>query len=218
MASLLCSWSVDIQAATKDATKAAESTDPDQSAIEEVVVSAHPLSAEGLSQPTAVLSAEFLARSLAPNLGAILSKAPGIQSASFGEAVGRPVIHGLGGTRVLIMEDRISSMDVSTSSGDHATTIEPYIADQIEVLKGTSTLLYGNSAVGGVIDVHTGRIPHELSDGVTGRVHADFSDNSNQRNIGARLDGSRISLLGMLTASSATQKTMRFLASPNPPS
>jgi iron complex outermembrane receptor protein len=163
---------------------------PATSEFEEVVVRAHPLSAEGLAQSTISLSGDALARSLAPNLGEVLGKQPGIHSSSFGAAVGRPVIHGLGGARVRVMEDRLSSMDVSVTSGDHATTVEPFIADSIEVLKGPATLLYGNGAVGGVVDVHTGRVPHGQQDeGISGRVTAQGSDNEDQHAVAGRLDG-----------------------------
>lgn len=158
--------------------------------FEEVVVRAHPLSAEGLAQSTISLSGDALARSLAPNLGEVLGKQPGIHSSSFGAAVGRPVIHGLGGARVRVMEDRLSTMDVSVTSGDHATTVEPFIADSIEVLKGPATLLYGNGAVGGVVDVHTGRVPHGQQDeGISGRMTAQGSDNEDQHAVAGRLDG-----------------------------
>ena len=159
-------------------------------AIEEVVVRAHPLSAEGLAQGTVSLSGDDLARNLAPNLGDVLAKQPGIHSASFGAAVGRPVIQGLGGARVQVMEDRLSSMDVSVTSGDHATTVEPFIANSVEVLKGPATLLYGNGSVGGVVDVHTGRIPHgQLGDTFSGKITAQGSDNGDQHAVAARLDG-----------------------------
>ena len=161
-----------------------------ENTIEEVVVRAHPLSAEGLAQGTVSLTGDDLARSLAPNLGDTLSMQPGIHSASFGAAVGRPVIHGMGGARVLVMEDRLSTMDVSVTSGDHATTVEPFIANSVEVLKGPATLLYGNGAVGGVVDVHTGRIPHgQLEEPLSGKITAQGSDNGDQHAIAARLDG-----------------------------
>ena len=158
--------------------------------IEEVVVHAHPLSGEGLAQGSVSLTDNDLARNLAANLGDVLDKQPGIHSASFGAAVGRPIIQGLGGARVQIMEDRLSTMDVSVTSGDHATTVEPFIANSVEVLKGPATLLYGNGAVGGVIDVHTGRIPHgQLGKTSTGKITAQGSDNGDQHAIAARLDG-----------------------------
>ena len=87
------------------------------------------------------------------------------------------------------MEDRLSTMDVSVTS-DHATTVEPFIANSVEVLKGPATLLYGNGAVGGVVDVHTGRIPHgQLEEPLSGKITAQGSDNGDQHAIAARLDG-----------------------------
>ena len=158
--------------------------------IEEVLVSAHPLSGEGLAQAIQTLSGKQLMRNLAPSLGETLASQPGIHSASFGQAVGRPIIHGLGGTRVRVMEDRLSTMDVSVTSGDHATSVEPFIADKIEVLKGASTLLYGNGAIGGVVDVHTGRVPHlRADDGTTGRFEASVANNGDQENFAGRIDG-----------------------------
>ena len=160
------------------------------STIEEVIVQAHPLSAEGLAQGTVSVTGDTLNRNLAPNLGDVLANQPGIHSASFGAAVGRPIIHGLGGARVQVMEDRLSTMDVSVTSGDHATTVEPFIANSVEVLKGPATLLYGNGAVGGVVDVHTGRIPHgQLGKTSTGKITAQGSDNGDQHAVAARLDG-----------------------------
>jgi len=156
-----------------------------------VLVSAHPLSGEGLAQAIQALSGKQLQRNLAPSLGETLASQPGIHSASFGQAVGRPVIHGLGGARVRVMEDRLSTMDVSVTSGDHATTVEPFIADKIEVLKGASTLLYGNGAIGGVVDVHTGRVPHPRADDATsGRFEANMGNNGDQENLAGRIDGS----------------------------
>ena len=148
---------------------------------EELVVTAHPLSAEGLAQPTSVLDGDALSRAQAATLGETLINQPGIHSSTFGQAVGRPVIRGMGGPRVKVMEDRIDSMDVSVSSPDHATTIEPFMADRIEVLKGPSTLLYGTGAIGGVVDVHTGRIPHTAPEKVQAKAELRGADNADQR-------------------------------------
>lgn len=157
--------------------------------IDEVVVRAHPLSAETLAQPVATLAGKDLERALAPSLAETLRELPGVHNASFGQAVGRPVIRGLGGARVKTMEDRIDSMDVSVSSPDHMTTIEPFAAQSIEVLKGPSTLLYGTGAIGGIVDVHTGRIPHDVPDSLSGKLDIRASDNTNQRSGALRLDG-----------------------------
>jgi iron complex outermembrane receptor protein len=166
----------------------AEETSEKTTFEEELIVTAHPLSGEGLAQPSSTLEGEDLDRALATTLGETLINQPGIHSSTFGAAVGRPVIRGLGGPRVKVMEDRIDSMDVSVSSPDHATSIEPFTADRIEVLKGPSTLLYGNGAIGGVVDVHTGRIPHRLPDQVGARAEVRGADNADQRTAAGRLD------------------------------
>ena len=181
---------------TLEQDRLANETVDNSNTIEEVLVSAHPLSGEGLAQAIQTLSGKQLLRNLAPSLGETLAAQPGIHSASFGQAVGRPIIHGLGGARVRVMEDRLSTMDVSVTSGDHATSVEPFIADKIEVLKGASTLLYGNGAIGGVVDVHTGRVPHlRADDATTGRFEASVANNGDQENFAGRIDGSFENLL-----------------------
>lgn len=158
--------------------------------IEEVVVTAHPLSGEGVAQASDVLEGEELAEKLGTNLGDTLSREPGIHSASFGNAVGRPVIHGLGGPRVRTMEDRIDTMDVSVTSTDHAVTVDPFIAERVEVLKGSSTLLYGSGAIGGVVDVHTGRIPHVVPEqAISGGIETRYDDNTEGNSTAMKLNG-----------------------------
>ena len=169
------------------AQDAAESSSSD--VLEEVLVVAHPLSGEGLSQATDVLTGVELLRKLDTNIGATLAQLPGIHSASFGKAVGRPVIHGLAGPRVRVMEDRIDTLDVSVTSTDHVVAIEPFVADRVEVLKGPSALLYGTGAIGGVVDVHTGRIPHEVPESLQGGVETRFDSNTDGNATSAKLDG-----------------------------
>jgi iron complex outermembrane recepter protein len=156
--------------------------------LEEIRVLAHPLAEEGSAQAIAVLSGEELAKNVQGSLGETLKGEAGIQTASFGSAVGRPVIHGLGGARVKTTEDRIDSLDVSVTSGDHAVSIEPFIANQITVLKGASTLLYGSSAIGGVVDVETGRIAKQRPDKTEGRAQIRASDNANGLTGSIRMD------------------------------
>ncbi|MBT8114056.1 MAG: TonB-dependent receptor [Arenicella sp.] len=158
--------------------------------LEEVVVRSHLLSEGGAAQPLNVISGDELTSKVAGSLGETVATEPGISSASFGTAVGRPVIHGLAGARVKTTEDRIDSLDLATASADHAVTVEPFIANQITVLKGPSTLLYGSAAIGGVVDVETGRIARELPDqDLQGRVELRFGDNADAKTAAARLDG-----------------------------
>ena len=157
--------------------------------IDEVVVHGHPLGG-AVSQPTAVLDGEELDRAAHQSIGGTLDQTPGVHSASFGPAVGHPVIHGLTGTRVLVLENHTSSMDVSSSGSDHSITVEPFLADRIEVIKGSGTLLYGSGAMGGAVDVHTRRIPTEVpDDGLSGRVLIRGDTGSDARYAGFRLDG-----------------------------
>ena len=150
----------------------------EQRDIEEIIVIAHPLSGEGLTQAVEILGGDELARKLSTNIGATLQREAGIHSSSFGTVAGRPIIHGLGGPRVRIMEDRIDTLDVSVTSADHAVAVDPFIAERIEVLKGSSSLLYGSGAIGGVVDVHTGRKPHSVSDeAISGGIQSRYHDN-----------------------------------------
>lgn len=177
--------SINIQAQEKEV-----SAQEPEDRIEQVTVVAHPLSGEGLAQAVDILEGKELARKRATNIGATLAKQPGIHSAPFGNAVGRPIIHGLSGPRVRIMEDRIDTLDVSVTSGDHAVSVEPFIAERIEVLKGASTLLYGTGAIGGVVDVHTARIPHSVPlDGLAGGLETRFDDNTNGFSRAMKLNG-----------------------------
>ena len=173
--------------ATASAGDAPEKEQPSE--IEEVIVLAHPLARDGLAQPSDVLDADELERKTVDNIGATVGNEPGIHNSSYGVGAGRPVIHGLGGARVRVMEEQIDTLDVSVSSGDHAVTVDPFIAERVEVLKGSATLLYGSGAIGGVVDVHTGRIPHEMPERVHGAIDLRGSDNGDGRNGSMRLDG-----------------------------
>ena len=169
------------------AVEAPEEEQPSE--VEEIIVLAHPLARDGLAQPSDVLDADELERKAVDNIGATVGNEPGIHNSSYGVGAGRPVIHGLGGARVRVMEDQIDTLDVSVSSGDHAVTVDPFIAERVEVLKGSATLLYGSGAIGGVVDVHTGRIPEEVPDRVHGAIDLRGSDNGDGRNGSLRLDG-----------------------------
>jgi iron complex outermembrane receptor protein len=119
-----------------------------------------------------------------------VAKLPGVQSPNFGPGVGRPIIRGLDGARVQVLSDGLGSGDVSTVSVDHAVTIEPFLANQIEVLKGPATLLYGSGAIGGAVNVVDGRIPEALPDApLEGRAELRGGSVNDERTGMVRLDG-----------------------------
>jgi iron complex outermembrane recepter protein len=140
--------------------------------MDAVVVTASPLrdAAGDLSQPVEVLAGERLDEDRGASIGETVASLPGVQSSNFGPGVGRPIIRGLDGPRVAVLSDGLSTQDVSTVSQDHSPAVESFLADQIEVLKGPSTLLYGSGAIGGVVNVVDGRIAETPVDGVHGRA------------------------------------------------
>ncbi|WP_176597412.1 MULTISPECIES: TonB-dependent receptor domain-containing protein [Sphingobium] len=113
---------------------------------------------------TSVVSGEALTRALRPTIGDTLAHQPGVSATSFGPNASRPVLRGFQGERVRILTDGIGSFDVSNTSVDHAVAINPLTADRIEVLRGPAALLYGSSAIGGVVNVIDSRIPRRVPD------------------------------------------------------
>ncbi|MCY3541502.1 MAG: TonB-dependent receptor [Gammaproteobacteria bacterium] len=147
-------------------TETEDHEDADESnKLEEIVVRAHPLSSQGMVGDVLVVSASRQDNQFSPtsNLGQTVEQLAGTRNASFGEGVGQVVIHGLDGPRVMYLYDRLQTMDAALSSRDHPPMMEPIIADQIEVLKGPSTLLYGSGSSGGIVNLESGRIPRDLS-------------------------------------------------------
>jgi iron complex outermembrane receptor protein len=159
---------------------------------EEVVVTAGPdvRSRSEVAQATTVLTGEELDARLALTLGETLAGQPGVASTSFGAGASRPVIRGLGGDRIRVLENGVGTGDASTTSPDHAVSFDPLAAERIEVLRGPATLLYGSSAVGGVVNVLDGRIPDTLPDGpLSGTVELRGGTGADERGGGAALTG-----------------------------
>ncbi|WP_439108046.1 TonB-dependent receptor [Congregibacter sp.] len=140
-----------------------------------VTVPIHKKAAE-TALPVTVLSGAELRRLATSTLGETLGDKPGISNSSFGPGVGRPVIRGQAGPRTVNLTNGIAAADVSSLSPDHAVSIEPMLAESVEVLRGPSTLLYGGGAIGGVINTLDNRIPSERIDGVQGAVEYRYDD------------------------------------------
>ncbi|MGE3746910.1 MAG: TonB-dependent receptor [Sphingomonadaceae bacterium] len=113
---------------------------------------------------TTVMQGADLVQAMRPTLGETLERTPGVSATSFGPNASRPVLRGFQGERVRVLTDGIGSFDVSNTSVDHAVTINPLTAERIEVLRGPSVLLYGSSAIGGVVNVIDARIPRVVPD------------------------------------------------------
>ncbi len=164
--------------------------------LDALTVRANPIArtAEDLARPVAVLAGERLDEAKANSIGETVSRLPGVQSSFFGAGVGRPVIRGLDGARVQVLSDGLAAGDVSTVSVDHAVSIEPFLANQIEVLKGPASLLYGNGAIGGAVNVVDGRIPEAAtSRPLEGRAELRAGSVNDERTGMMRLDGTSAS-------------------------
>jgi iron complex outermembrane recepter protein len=125
-------------------------------------------------QPTSVLSGQELTKQLESSLGATLENQPGLSSRSFGSAPSRPVIRGLDGDRVQILQDGQRTGDLSSQSGDHGVTVNPAAAERIEVVRGPATLLHGANAIGGLVNIITNDIPTSPVQGASGEVTFDL--------------------------------------------
>jgi iron complex outermembrane receptor protein len=109
-----------------------------------------------------VLDKEQLLHDTRPSIGETLQSQPGVSASSFGPTASRPILRGLQGERVRVLVDGIGSLDLSSSDPDHAVPINPLTAERIEVLRGPSALLFGSSAIGGVVNVIDTRIPRAV--------------------------------------------------------
>lgn len=119
-------------------------------------------------------SSKIIGDNLRRNLGTTLSETlmnePGFSERSSGPAPGRPVIRGLGDERVLILQDGERTGDVSAQSSDHAVSLDPMGAEEIEIARGPAALAYGSNAIGGVINVVRNQIPTSVPGQTTGSL------------------------------------------------
>ncbi len=136
-------------------------------------------------QGTSVLTGAELTRQLRPTIGETLARQPGVSATSFGPNASRPILRGFQGDRIRVLTDGIGSIDVSNTSVDHAVIIDPLLAERIEVLRGPSALLFGSSAVGGVVNVIDTRIPRSVpANGYRVNGIANYGSAANERSGG----------------------------------
>ncbi|MEM9170565.1 MAG: TonB-dependent receptor [Pseudomonadota bacterium] len=159
--------------ASLTAAGAANAAAIDDINVDEIIITSSPLEQPlvetigGLS----VLSGEELARRIENTIGETLRREPGISSTFFGPGASRPIIRGLGGDRIRVLDNGIGSIDASPTSPDHAVAIDPITAEKVEVVRGTAMLLYGSSAAGGIVNIVNDKIARERpEDGLDGAL------------------------------------------------
>lgn len=139
-------------------------------------VTASPLARQpsAVAASTSQLSGRSLERELSGTIAQTLKYQPGVAVRSNGPAASMPVLRGLTGDRVLVLQDGQRAADLAGSADDHGVTIDPLTARRVEVVRGPATLLYGNNALGGVVNVISG----DVSDGVPLRPEFEFAAQS----------------------------------------
>ena len=155
-----------------------------------VPITGNPLGAgsDELVVPISVLNGRELSLKRESTIGETLSGTPGVTSSYFGPNASRPVIRGMDGDRIRMMQNGVGALDASSLSPDHAVAIDPLIAEQIEVIRGPATILYGAGAIGGVVNVIDHRIPKEPLNGAVGRGETRLGGADNERSGAAVID------------------------------
>ncbi|CAN1540813.1 CirA Outer membrane receptor proteins, mostly Fe transport [Caulobacteraceae bacterium] len=164
--------------------------EPAPGTVEELIVTAAPYA---ISMDSATTSVDVLGRDdldllPAAGLGDMLANLPGLRSTAFGPGASRPVVRGLAGPRVLVINNGVGLIDASALSPDHQVASDPGEAGRIEVLRGPAALLYGGSAIGGVINIIDDRIARKApASPVSGRINASAGTVDDGRSISGGL-------------------------------
>jgi iron complex outermembrane receptor protein len=141
-------------------------------------------------QPVEVLDAGDLTSRMDMTIGETLTREAGVSSTYYSPGASRPVIRGLQSSNIRVLEGGIGAGDASTTSPDHAVTIDPLAAEKVEIVRGAAALLYGGTAVGGLVNVTDNRIPSEKPEKpVTGTLDLRLGSVADERSGGLVLDG-----------------------------
>ncbi|MGE0331697.1 MAG: TonB-dependent receptor [Ramlibacter sp.] len=168
---------------------AAAQTPSSPATLPEITVTGNPLGAADLIVPAVSYSGRALLLRQGTTLGETLDGTPGVSSTYFGPNANRPVIRGLDGDRIRILGNGGATIDASGLSYDHAVPADPISIERVEVLRGPGALLYGGSAVGGVVNVIDNRIPREPLNGVAGKADLGVSSGNHGKGAGFMVEG-----------------------------
>ena len=171
---------------------AAQTQTPNTATLKAVTITGNPLGTSDLIAPAAQYSGAALLLRSQSTLGETLDGTPGVSSTYFGPNASRPIIRGLDGDRIRILQNSGASIDASGLSYDHAVPSDPISMERIEVLRGPGALLYGGSAVGGVVNVIDNRIAREAlfdaNGGVTGKADIGLASGNSEKGGGLLLE------------------------------
>ena len=154
----------------------------------EIVITGNPLGRDSTTVPVSTMGRADLLERGQSTLGETLNGLPGVSSTYFGPNASRPVIRGLDGDRIRVLNNSASSLDASALSYDHAVPLDVLSTDRIEVLRGPAALLYGGSAVGGVVNVIDNRIPRAPVSGVLGKAQLQAGTGNDERSVAGLIE------------------------------
>ncbi|MEX6664420.1 TonB-dependent receptor [Pseudomonas sp. W2-17] len=156
--------------------------------IEPQIITANPLGGDQLASPSTVLTGDELTLQQKGSLGETLNKQPGVSSSYFGPGASRPIIRGLDGDRIRLLRNGVGALDASSLSYDHAVPLDPVNVDRIEIVRGPAALLYGRSAIGGVVNTFDNRIPTEAIEGIHGAGELRYGGADTTRSSAGKLE------------------------------
>lgn len=180
---------VPLMAEAQSGPAAAPETADQTQKLGQVVVTGNPLRNGELPGQLQTLAGDALSLRRGPTLGETVDGLAGVSSSYFGPNSNRPTIRGLDGDRVRMLSNSGGSVDASSLSFDHAVPVDPLVIERIEVLRGAAALLYGGSALGGVVNTLDNRIPRQAQQGLSGVTELRLGGAAGERSGAAVLDG-----------------------------
>lgn len=164
-------------------------SDDDFHTDQSIVVTAPYVRSLDILGNVSVMQGEKLAQDIRGQIGDTLASQPGVSSSSFSPGASRPILRGFSGERAAVLVDGLGAIDASSTSADHAVSIDPLTADRIEILRGPSVLLFSSQAVGGAVNVFDRRIPRAIPESP---AHIDalasYGTAAQDKSIGASID------------------------------
>ena len=172
------------------ATKVRSENNEHNSAVQMTPINIIGVTPNQPSQPnTITLKGRSLRLQQGNTLGQTLNEELGVSNASFGPGVGIPVIRGLTGSRVRILQNGIGTHDATSLSPDHAVAIDPLFAEEIRIMRGPEIVRYGGNAIGGIVDVNDHRIPGKrTTKPISGSVESRYDTNGDGTNSAFKLN------------------------------
>ena len=135
---------------------------------EDLVVTARLFDRMTRYQPASSFDAEEIQQRNTTSLGVLLDGESGVAMRSLGQAPARPVIRGMDGERIQVLQNGMKMGDISSTAHDHAVMSDPQNIEQVDIVRGPSSLIYGSSAMGGIVNLHLADIPQQWSPGLSG--------------------------------------------------